>query len=137
MRYLQNVVTLQLNEAVCIGCGRCVEVCPHAVFNIDNSRAAIVDRDACMECGACARNCPVDAVTVDAGVGCVTGLINRALGRKGDCCCVLEPFHAAVGAGQTITRQLLDAGWQRMLTGTHQDPGNAETPVDELPAVRL
>jgi hypothetical protein len=27
--------------------------------------------------------------------------------------------------------------WQRMLTGTHQDPGNAETPVDELPAVRL
>jgi hypothetical protein len=24
-----------------------------------------------------------------------------------------------------------------MLTGAHQDPGNAETPVDELPAVRL
>jgi NAD-dependent dihydropyrimidine dehydrogenase PreA subunit len=87
MRYLKNVVTLQLNEVVCIGCGRCVEVCPHAVFNMHNHRAAIVDRDACMECGACARNCPVDAVTVSAGVGCVTGLINRALGRKGDCCC--------------------------------------------------
>ena len=57
--------------------------------------------------------------------------------RTKDVDCVLEPFHAAVGAGQTITRQLLDAGWQRMLTGAHQDPGNAETPIDELPAVRL
>jgi len=57
--------------------------------------------------------------------------------RTKDVDCVLEPFHAAVGAGQTITRQLLDAGWQRMLTGAHQDPGNAETPADELPAVRL
>jgi L-lactate utilization protein LutB len=27
MRYLRNVVTLQLIEVVCIGCGRCVEVC--------------------------------------------------------------------------------------------------------------
>ncbi len=87
MRYLKNVVTLQLNESVCIGCGRCVEVCPHAVFHIHHRRAVIVDRDACMECGACACNCPVDAVSVIAGVGCVTGLLNRALGRKGDCCC--------------------------------------------------
>ncbi|MDP3849215.1 MAG: hypothetical protein Q8Q59_01840 [Luteolibacter sp.] len=57
--------------------------------------------------------------------------------RTKDVDCVLEPFHAAVGAGQTITRQLLDAGWQRMLTGAHQNPGDARTPVDELPAVRL
>lgn len=54
--------------------------------------------------------------------------------RTKDVDCVLEPFHAAVGAGQTITRQLLDAGWQRMLTGAHQAPANAETPVNELPA---
>jgi len=57
--------------------------------------------------------------------------------RTKDVDCVLEPFHAAVGADQAITRQPLDAGWQRMLTGAHQDPGNDETPVDELPAVRL
>ena len=57
--------------------------------------------------------------------------------RTKDVDCVLAPFHAAVGAGQTITRQLLDAGWQRMLTGDHQEPGDAQTPVDELPAVRL
>lgn len=57
--------------------------------------------------------------------------------RTKDVDCVLEPFHAAVGAGQSIARQLLDAHWQRRTAGEHQIPGNAETPVDQLPAVRL
>lgn len=57
--------------------------------------------------------------------------------RTKDVDCVLEPFHAAVGAGQSIARQLLDAGWQRRMQGDHQNPGNDETPVDQLPAVRL
>lgn len=57
--------------------------------------------------------------------------------RTKDVDCVLEPFHAAVGAGQSIARQLLDAGWQRRMQGEHQSPGNEQTPVDQLPAVRL
>lgn len=57
--------------------------------------------------------------------------------RTKDVDCVLEPFHAAVGAGQSIVRQLLDAGWQRRMLGDHQNPGNEETPVNQLPAVRL
>jgi hypothetical protein len=57
--------------------------------------------------------------------------------RTKDVDCVLEPFHAAVGAGQSIARQLLDAGWQRRMKGDHQKPGTAQTPESELPAVRL
>jgi hypothetical protein len=57
--------------------------------------------------------------------------------RTKDIDCVLKPFHAAVGAGQTIARQLLDVGWQRRLLGEHQTPGTELTPVDQLPAVRL
>lgn len=57
--------------------------------------------------------------------------------RTKDVDCVLEPFHAAVGAGQSIARQLLDAGWQQRMQGDHQNPGNDQTPVDQLPAVRL
>ncbi len=30
--YLKNVVTLALSPEKCIGCGRCLEVCPHDVF---------------------------------------------------------------------------------------------------------
>jgi len=78
-RYLADVVTLGLDQARCIGCGRCFEVCPHQVFVVTGNKAQMVDRDACMECGACARNCPVNAITVDAGVGCATGLIGEWL----------------------------------------------------------
>ena len=90
--YLNDVVTLALDQQTCIGCGRCFEVCPHQVFVIDNKKAVLTDRDACMECGACALNCPVKAITVDAGVGCASGMINEWLqehklrGTGGGCC---------------------------------------------------
>lgn len=85
--YLRNVVTLDLDEEKCVGCGMCVVVCPHAVLSMNGGHARIEKRDACMECGACARNCPTEAVTVQAGVGCASAVINAALGRQGDCCC--------------------------------------------------
>lgn len=78
-RYLEGVTTLSLDSALCIGCGRCLEVCPHGVFTIENRKAQYVDREACMECGACAKNCPAAAIAVDAGVGCASGLINEWL----------------------------------------------------------
>ena len=91
-RYLKDVVTLKLDQAACIGCGRCLEVCPHQVFSLAEKKASLMDRDACMECGACALNCPVKAITVDAGVGCASGMINEWLRERklrapgGNCC---------------------------------------------------
>ena len=89
-RYLENVVTLALDVPACVGCGRCEEVCPHAVFAVAGGKAQMVDRDACIECGACALNCPVRAITVDAGVGCAKGIVNEWLQAhrpgKARCC---------------------------------------------------
>ena len=91
-RYLKNVTTLQLQKEICIGCGRCLEVCPHQVFVLHGKKAVIARRDDCMECGACQLNCPVTAISVAAGVGCATGLINDWLRENnlrspgGDCC---------------------------------------------------
>jgi NAD-dependent dihydropyrimidine dehydrogenase PreA subunit len=76
-RYLEGVATLELDSSLCIGCGRCLEVCPHGVFELEGKLARLADRDACMECGACAGNCPVAALRVDSGVGCATGLLNE------------------------------------------------------------
>jgi NAD-dependent dihydropyrimidine dehydrogenase PreA subunit len=86
LEYLRGVVTLELDPERCTGCGRCLEVCPHAVFAPDGDKVAISRRDACMECGACARNCAFGAISVQSGVGCANAVINRALGRKGACC---------------------------------------------------
>lgn len=82
-RYLEGVTTLRYAEEKCVGCGRCVEVCPHQVFAVEGKQARVVDRDACMECGACALNCPAAAIGVDSGVGCATGLINEWLRERG------------------------------------------------------
>jgi len=81
-RYLEGVATLELDEALCVGCGRCLEVCPHQVFEMEEKRARVADKDACMECGACALNCPVTAISVDSGVGCASGMINEWLREK-------------------------------------------------------
>jgi ferredoxin len=90
--YLKDVVTLKLDGEKCIGCGMCLIVCPHAVLSQTNGKVEVVNRDACMECGACAQNCPVNALYVQAGVGCATAVINSALGRKGgSCCCSIDP----------------------------------------------
>jgi len=85
--YLKDVVTLRLDESKCVGCGMCLEVCPHAVFQMNGRHALIQDKDACMECGACSRNCPAAAITVQAGVGCAAAVINSMLGRSSAACC--------------------------------------------------
>jgi NAD-dependent dihydropyrimidine dehydrogenase PreA subunit len=90
--YLKDVVTLQLDREACSGCAMCATVCPRGVFEIAHKKAQIADRDSCIECGACALNCPSGAVSVRAGVGCATAVINSMLGIKGDCCCSVDQY---------------------------------------------
>ena len=86
LRYLENVVTLRFNKDRCIGCGMCVEVCPHAVFALNKTKAEEIDHNACMECGACAVNCPTEAITVESGVGCAAAVIKGALSGQAPSC---------------------------------------------------
>ncbi len=99
--YLKDVVTLQLNENKCTGCGMCLDVCPHAVFKMNSSHAVIKNRDACMECGACSRNCPFEAISVEANVGCAAAVLYSMLGQEGGACsCSIESGNeVTVGKG--------------------------------------
>jgi NAD-dependent dihydropyrimidine dehydrogenase PreA subunit len=84
---IPTVDTLVYDEALCIGCGMCVAVCPHGVFALQGKVARVVRREDCIECGACDRNCPVDAIQVDSGVGCAAAMIYAALtGRETPTC---------------------------------------------------
>ncbi|HEX9058832.1 MAG TPA: mercury methylation ferredoxin HgcB [Clostridia bacterium] len=85
-RYLKDVTTLKLNQESCTGCGSCIDVCPHNVFDIVNGKTQIIDKDGCMECGACAKNCPFNAIEVTPGVGCAYAIIIGWLaGTKPSC----------------------------------------------------
>jgi NAD-dependent dihydropyrimidine dehydrogenase PreA subunit len=88
MTYLKNGETLSLNGELCNGCRECIEVCPHAVFELRNGKAVIADREACMECGACALNCASGALMVKAGVGCAAAVIQGIIrGTAPSCGC--------------------------------------------------
>jgi NAD-dependent dihydropyrimidine dehydrogenase PreA subunit len=92
LTYPKNGETLVLRSEACIGCGACVDVCPHAVFRIGAGKARIARRATCMECGACARNCPAGALSVKSGVGCAAAIIRgKLLGVEPSCdggaCC--------------------------------------------------
>jgi len=88
LRYIDGVVTLELDAERCNGCTQCTLVCPHGVFVMRDRRAEIVDRDACIECGACARNCAAEAIALKPGVGCAAAIINGWLhGTEPSCDC--------------------------------------------------
>jgi NAD-dependent dihydropyrimidine dehydrogenase PreA subunit len=88
MKYLSKVTTLVYSAEKCVGCGRCVEVCPQAVFAMRDKRAVVTDRDQCMECGACALNCEFGAIAVKTGVGCAAAIINSLIyGGAPSCDC--------------------------------------------------
>ena len=92
-RYIDNTAILRFSIEKCIGCGHCIEVCPHRVFALKNGKASMNDPNACMECGACAQNCPDNALYVnpDDGCGCATFIIQkylaRLLGKSAPRCC--------------------------------------------------
>jgi len=87
-KYLKNVCTLKFNSDKCVGCGRCIEVCPHKVFNLNEGKAELINKDGCMECGACVKNCAFNAIEVKSGVGCAYAVIKGwLLGTEPTCDC--------------------------------------------------
>lgn len=57
--------------------------------------------------------------------------------RTKDIDCVLSPHLSAVATGRAVAERLIEAGWRPRQEGRFGKPGNAETPTNKLPAVRL
>lgn len=50
-----------VNQKLCVGCGRCVNICAHGAPSITDKKATI-DTSKCLGCGRCLANCPMDAI---------------------------------------------------------------------------
>jgi len=46
----------------CIGCGKCISVCPFAALYLDGKLAKVNEN--CSLCGACVQKCPVQAISI-------------------------------------------------------------------------
>ena len=68
---------IALKPENCRGCGECVKVCPHRVWEMEAGQARLAAEERCIECGACRLNCPHDAITVTKGTGCLVAIIRE------------------------------------------------------------
>ena len=50
-----------VDESICIGCGKCIEICPQQTIIMENNKAKIIEAD-CKKCRKCVKICPVNAI---------------------------------------------------------------------------
>lgn len=55
---------LKILTEVCIGCSKCIRVCPTEALRISNGKAVLHD-GRCIDCGECYRVCPVSAIIIE------------------------------------------------------------------------
>ena len=53
----------QLNEELCVGCGKCAESCPAHIIKIENKKAKF-KKKGCISCFCCQEMCPMKAISV-------------------------------------------------------------------------
>jgi len=57
-------ISVSIDTNLCVGCGICVEVCPHDTISVIDGKAKITG-DHSISCGHCAAACPENAIKVD------------------------------------------------------------------------
>ena len=62
-KVLIDLVTATVDENLCVGCGRCVDVCPYQALTLKPETGLVdVTEVKCKGCGSCAATCPVGAM---------------------------------------------------------------------------
>ncbi|MEA3317660.1 MAG: [Fe-Fe] hydrogenase large subunit C-terminal domain-containing protein, partial [Bacteroidota bacterium] len=55
---------LKIQKDVCVGCSRCMNVCPTEAIRIKKGKAELFEHK-CIDCGECFKACPVNAIIIE------------------------------------------------------------------------
>ncbi len=81
----------EVNQKICVGCGRCVRICAHGAPQLSDKKASI-DQSKCLGCGRCIGVCPVEAISVANSSS--NDLLNRRIAEYAMAVCQDKPnFH--------------------------------------------
>lgn len=62
---MEQILSVKINEELCIGCGKCVKDCVSDNLELQNGKA-VLKAPVCLECGHCFAICPAGAVEMPA-----------------------------------------------------------------------
>lgn len=57
-----------VDEALCVGCGICVDACPLKILSLKGGLCVLTDDLRCLECGTCIHECPKRALSIEEGL---------------------------------------------------------------------
>ncbi len=78
-------MSIAINKEKCIGCNKCIDICPGGlIFKNENNKAFIKYPKDCWGCTACLKECPVSAIDYFLGldIGGRGAIMNTK--KKGD-----------------------------------------------------
>lgn len=60
------MLKIELDDSLCIQCGRCVDACPIPCFTFDEqeTRVMVINEDGCLVCRNCEEECPNESIHV-------------------------------------------------------------------------
>ncbi len=87
-------IELSYQASACVGCGKCVRVCPSKAHVIDDGGHRF-DRSLCLTCGDCSKVCPAEALTLFGREMTVDEVFAEVTRDK--------PFYKTSGGGVTVS----------------------------------
>ena len=72
---------IEIRRDLCVGCGRCSEICPGSLIVLTDGKAAIPRPERCWGCASCVKECPAEAIALFLGED-MGGLGGKMTARK-------------------------------------------------------
>lgn len=74
-------MSIAINQSKCVGCRKCVEVCPGNLIKIENGKAVIKREKDCWGCTSCLKECSKSAILffLGADVGGMGSMLSTSL----------------------------------------------------------